>query len=111
MELTAESSGAGLILRVPGSRIDAAGAIEFKEAVRVATEQPGSPVVLDLANVTFLDSSGLGALVAVMKLLGPERPLHLAAVQPNVAKVLRLTRMDQVFTIHSDVDGLRKAAG
>ena len=111
MELTVESTGAGLILHVPGSRIDAAGAIEFKEAVRAAAEQPGSPVVLDLGNVTFLDSSGLGALVAVMKLLGPERPLHLAAVQPNVAKVFRLTRMDQVFKIHPDVDALRQFAG
>ena len=111
MELSAETTSAGLILRLGASRIDAAGAIDFKEAVRAASETAGSPVILDLGTVTFLDSSGLGALVAVMKFLGPERPLHLASVQPNVAKVLRLTQMDKVFTIHPDVQTVLQAAG
>lgn len=111
MELETERTGAGLVVRVLGSRIDAAGAIEFKEAVRIATEQPGSPVILDLSRVTFLDSSGLGAVVAVKKLLGPDRPLHLAAATPNVAKVFRLTRMDSVFTIHPDLPEALRAAG
>jgi anti-sigma B factor antagonist len=98
------------VIRVEAARIDAAAAIAFKEAVRIATIRPGAPVILDLSRVTFLDSSGLGALVAVMKMLGPERPLHLAGVTPNVAKVLRLTRMDSVFTILPDVPA-RAAAG
>jgi anti-sigma B factor antagonist len=50
--------------------------------------------------VHFLDSSGLGAVVGVMKLLAPERRLELAGLTPTVAKVFRLTRMDSVFTIH-----------
>lgn len=99
MELAAETTSAGLIVQVMESRIDAACAIEFKEAVREVAELPGTPVILDLSRVGFLDSSGLGAVVAVMKMLGPQRPLQLAAVQPNVAKVLRLTQMDSVFKI------------
>jgi anti-sigma B factor antagonist len=58
-------------------------------------------VILDLAQVDFLDSSGLGAVVAVMKVLGPTRKLELAGLTPTVEKVFRLTRMDQVFTIHA----------
>jgi len=111
VELSVETHDAGLVLRVLGGRIDAAGAIEFKEAVRRAADQPGNPVILDLSQVVFLDSSGLGALVAVLKLLGPERPLQLAAVQPNVAKVFRLTKMDSVFTIHPEVPVGLRAAG
>jgi anti-sigma B factor antagonist len=111
MLLATETTEAGLVIRVQGNRIDAAGAIEFKEAVRQAADQPGNPVILDLSQVTFLDSSGLGAVVAVMKLLGPGRPLHLAAPQPNVAKVFRLTRMDSIFTIHPDVPPRLKVAG
>lgn len=95
--------GAMLVLQVTDSRIDAAVAIQFKEAMRVASEAPGNPVVLDLGSVTFLDSSGLGALVAVLKFLGPDRALELATLQPAVAKVLRLTRMDTVFAIHDRV--------
>jgi anti-sigma B factor antagonist len=101
----------GLVVRVDETRIDAAVAIEFKEAVRAAAERPGNPVILDLSRVGFLDSSGLGAVVAVMKLLGPERPLQLAALTPPVAKVFRLTRMDSIFTIHDTAPGALKAAG
>lgn len=99
MDVTAEATPGGLVLRIEGARIDAAGVLAFKEGVRVATLQPGAPVILDLSPVVFLDSSGLGAIVAVMKMLGPDRPLHLAGITPNVAKVFRLTRMDSIFTI------------
>lgn len=110
MQITTSRSGQALIIAVADSRIDAAVAIEFKEAVRLAAEEPGTPVILDLSMVTFLDSSGLGAVVAVMKLLGPTRPLELAGLTPPVAKVFRLTRMDSILTIHASVpDGLRAA--
>ncbi len=111
MQMEAEATSAGLILRILETRIDAAGAIDFKETVRDATEQPGTPVIMDLSRVTFLDSSGLGAIVAVMKLLGSERPLQLAAVHPNVAKVFRLTQMNRIFTILPELPAPQRAAG
>lgn len=102
MDITAEPGGPGrpLVARVRADRIDAAAAIAFKEGMRTVLEQPGAPVILDMGMVDFLDSSGLGAVVAVRKLAGPERPLELAALQPSVARVFRLTRMDRVFTLH-----------
>jgi anti-sigma B factor antagonist len=46
----------------------------------------------------------------VKKLLGPDRPLELAALTPTVEKVFRLTRMDSVFTIRTTAPaGLRHA--
>ena len=56
-------------------------------------------MVLDLSQVDFIDSSGLGAIVASMKQLGKERPLHLAGLTPIVSKVFALTRMERVFKI------------
>ncbi|MGY6410941.1 MAG: STAS domain-containing protein [Alkalilacustris sp.] len=103
MELTAQAQGDALVVRVEEARIDAAVAIAFKEAMREVTSGPQPRVVLDLGRVTFLDSSGLGAVVSVMKHLGAGRRLELAALTPNVAKVFRLTRMDGVFTIHGAV--------
>ena len=44
--------------------------------------------------------SGLGAIVAVRKLLAPDRVLELSSLTPTVEKVFRLTRMDSIFTIH-----------
>jgi anti-sigma B factor antagonist len=111
VDITATRNPAGLVLRVNETRVDAAVAIEFKQAVRAATEAPGNPVILDLSKVSFLDSSGLGAVVAVMKLLGPDRPLQLAGLSPPVARVFRLTRMDGIFTIHAAVPGTLKTVG
>lgn len=111
MDLTTNQTAAGLLIKVMESRIDAAVALEFKEAIRVAASDTDGPVILDLGNVTFLDSSGLGAIVAVMKLLAPQRPLHLASLTPPVDKVFRLTRMDTILTIHKHPPSAMKAAG
>lgn len=100
MDLVAERIGDTLVVRAMDSRIDAAAAIRFKDRMRDLTEGGAGPVLLDLSRVMFLDSSGLGAVVAVMKLLGSDRRLELAALTPTVQKVFRLTRMDGVFTIH-----------
>lgn len=110
MHLKSAMNGTTLVVRVTEDRIDAAGAIQFKERMRDLIVTPSSRVVLDMANVNFLDSSGLGAVVAVMKLLAPDRKLELAGLTPTVEKVFRLTRMDSIFTIHPALaEGLRNA--
>ena len=103
MELTVEQQGESTLAVVEASRLDAAVAIHFKDLVREKTERTTGRVILDLGKVDFLDSSGLGAVVAVMKFLGKERPLHLAALTPTVQKVFELTFMDRVFVIHDSV--------
>jgi anti-sigma B factor antagonist len=105
MQLLAEQRDGLLIVRALDSRIDAAVAIQFKEQMRDLVRAAPSRVLLDLSGVTFLDSSGLGAVVAVMKLLGPDRRLELSGLTPTVEKVFRLTRMDTIFTIHRSVPG------
>ncbi|MGD9916863.1 MAG: STAS domain-containing protein [Paenirhodobacter sp.] len=114
MNLYAEARGGALVVHVDEERLDAAIAIRFKDLMREVTAQPSTRVVLDLSEVEFLDSSGLGAVVAVMKSLAPGRRLELAGLRPNVEKVFRLTRMDSVFRIHAGVEealveGIRNA--
>ena len=103
MDLATERQGAVLVVRVGERRLDAAVAIQFKDALRRTADAGAGRVVLDLSEVEFLDSSGLGALVAAMKQLGPGCPLDLASPQPPVERVLRLTRMDSVFMVYADV--------
>jgi anti-sigma B factor antagonist len=100
MQLKTEDRASVLSVLVQENRIDAASAIQFKEQMRDLTGTAHPRVVLDLAEVSFLDSSGLGAIVAVKKLLGPDRRLELSSLTPTVEKVFRLTRMDTIFTIH-----------
>ncbi len=109
MNLYAEARDGALVVRLEEERLDAAVAIRFKDQMREIASQPAPRVILDLSCVLFLDSSGLGAIVSVMKSLTPGRKLELAGLTPNVEKVFRLTRMDSVFTIHTDTGaaGLR----
>lgn len=104
MQLQTWTQSTVTTVTVLDARIDAATAIQFKERMREITAGGEGRVVLDLTQVQFLDSSGLGAIVAVKKLLGPERMLDLCGLTPTVEKVFRLTRMDTVFTIHPTLD-------
>lgn len=104
MELVSEKSGTLQIVKVESTRIDAAVAIEFKDAMRATTDNDIPTVILDLSKVEFIDSSGLGAIVASMKHLGQARKLVLAGLTPTVEKVFRLTRMDSVFGVFSTVE-------
>jgi anti-sigma B factor antagonist len=111
MKLNSQIMGDMLVVQVDEPRIDAAGAIQFKERMREVTVDAAPRVVLDLSSVNFLDSSGLGAVVAVMKILLPGRKLELAGLTPTVEKVFRLTRMDSVFIIHPAVPGALRDVG
>ncbi len=110
MDLSTAREGNLAIITVNATRIDASTAIQFKDAMRNATAEAGDHVILDLGQVAFIDSSGLGAIVAAMKQFGPGRKLDLAALTTNVDKVFRLTRMDTVFDIHGSLETARKRA-
>ncbi|GLQ28645.1 STAS domain-containing protein [Sulfitobacter pacificus] len=109
MELQIKTESDVCIVSIHESRIDAAVALDFKEAVRQGTLDAPAEVVLDLTQVGFVDSSGLGAIVATMKHLAPERRLVLAGLTPPVEKVFRLTRMDSVFQIHLTLEDALRA--
>ena len=111
MNLFPDTIDDALVVRVNEDRIDAAVAIQFKDRMRELTSDREGRVILDLSQVGFVDSSGLGAIVAVMKFLAPRRRLELAALTPNVNRVFHLTRMDAVFPIHDRAPGADRAPG
>ena len=105
MDLRSRSEENLQVVSVLDDRIDAAVAIEFKDAMRASTEGGSETVVLDLSQVQFIDSSGLGAIVASMKYMGSSRKLARAGLTPTVEKVFKLTRMDSVFSVFPTLDG------
>ncbi|UWQ91719.1 STAS domain-containing protein [Aliisedimentitalea scapharcae] len=109
MSLTSTVTDSARIVTVNANRIDAAIAIQFKEDMRSETEGGPDRVILDLSSVNFIDSSGLGAIVAAMKQMGQGRNLDLAGLTPTVDKVFRLTRMDTVFNLFPSLDDAKAA--
>ncbi|MDF3606734.1 STAS domain-containing protein [Paracoccus sp. DMF-8] len=93
------------LVEVEEPRLDAAIATAFKDRMREITPQAKGLVMLDLRNVNFMDSSGLGAVIAVLKSMPQGRKLELTGLTPNVERVFRLTRMDLVFDIRPNADG------
>ena len=92
-------------------RLDSAVAPAFKEAVLKVVHEGHKRLVVDLDNVDFMDSSGLGALVSVLKGLGGSGALGICNLKGGVQSLFKLTRMDKVFTIStSAADAVQKAS-
>lgn len=84
-----------LVLR---GEFDLTGIPVFEAAM--AGVRPRSSLVLDLRELTFMDSSGLGALIAVRERARSEGwSLLLSAPQPSVAMVLRISGLAERLTI------------
>lgn len=105
MQVTVSDEAGKIVVRMSEKRLDAAIAGEFKDTVRPHVAARGPDLVLDLAAVEFLDSSGLGAVIALRKALPDGRRMVLRGLTPNVDRVFRLTRMDKVFDILPCTDG------
>jgi anti-sigma B factor antagonist len=105
MDLSLSTETNGLSVTVNATRIDAQAALKFKDAIHDALTAHDAPrIILNLAQVNFIDSSGLGAIVSIKKHMGSNRQIDLCALNPAVDKVFRLTRMDSIFSIHPDLD-------
>ena len=84
------------VLAVAGE-IDMQTSAELRAQVD-ALDVSGQTLVLDLAGVTFVDSSGLGSLLGIKK--QQDRAggrLLLAGLSPSVSRIIEITRMDRVF--------------
>lgn len=102
MRLDKTTEGEVVVLTVKADRIDAANAVHLKDAFAAAIANEDGRILMDLEQIGFMDSSGLGAMVAAMKQLGPTRKLELCNLSPAVEKVFTLTRMGTIFGIHKD---------
>ncbi|SRR5258706_7597918 len=82
-------------------RLDAISTEAAIQEVNAAIAAGARKVLLDMAGVTFLSSSGLRALLLMRKeLLAHDGELRLCELRPEVQEVFALTGFTQVFTIH-----------
>lgn len=92
------------VLAPTARRLDASVAPAFRQAVLQVVAQGHTRLVLDLATVEFLDSSGLGAMVSILKALGSRGAFAVAGAQGAVLSLFQLTRMDKVFVLAPSAD-------
>lgn len=81
-------------------RLDASSAKDLKNTVPELTRDGRVNMVVDLAAVSFMDSSGLGSLVAILRSVKQlDGDIKLASLQDPVRVIIELTRLHRVFEI------------
>jgi anti-sigma B factor antagonist len=104
MELRFEESAGALVVTALGARLDAMEAPDFR--ARVGEQAQGRRLlVLDASAISFVDSSGLAAIISVHKRLAPGGVLRLVGASDAVKTLLRITRLEKVFPSYPDVAG------
>lgn len=104
MNLTIEKKGTVVVVHVADTQVGADIADEFRMRVQAEIPEEGAQVAMDLSQVDFMDSSGLGVLVSLLKAVRPSGDLVLFGMRPSVAEILRLTHLDAVFVCEEAED-------
>lgn len=92
------------VVRPGVERLTAVNAKTFKDEVTELINDGATQLIIDFRDVVFLDSSGLGALVGVLKKIGHRGDLVVSGLNSDVKQMFLICRMDRVFTVYSDVD-------
>jgi len=97
---------AGVPIVTVGGEVDVSTAPALQaELSSIAEDTPR--VVVDLSEVTFLDSTGIGVLIAGMKRLsrGEEvGTMQLVVTRPHILKVLEVTGLTSIFDIRGSLE-------
>ncbi|MEO1523148.1 MAG: STAS domain-containing protein [Cyanobacteria bacterium J06633_2] len=82
----------------PNGMLDGATTLELKNQVTDVLKHGADIVLLNMKDVTFMNSSGIGALVAILKMVREkEKQLYLCGLTDQVKMIFQLTKMDRVF--------------
>ena len=90
-----------------GGDLDVVGAPDMRQAVVTAVAEGSRLVALDLSELDFVDSFGLGAVVGALKRVR-QRGGELALVCPSsrIRRVFEICDLDRVLALHDSTDAL-----
>jgi anti-sigma B factor antagonist len=93
------SPATSAVVAFPVDHLDAGNAKEFRAAIETVVAAHAT-LALDMSRLTFVDSSGLGALLSCHRAMkGKKGQLLLFGLNRPVRALLELSRMDRVFSI------------
>lgn len=100
MELKHEQIDGVTVVQPVAQRIDIGQATVFKNGLLSLIDDGHLNLVLNLNLIEFMDSSGLSAIIAVMKSLTGRGKISLTGLNPILTGIFRSTRMDRLIPIH-----------
>lgn len=107
MRIDVANDNGATVVHPSGERLDIEVAADFRAMLLSLIEQGHRRLVVDLSDVSFIDSSGLGALVSALKTLKRSDnggDVRLARVQAPVVSLLEIIRLNRVFTTYATVE-------
>jgi anti-sigma B factor antagonist len=100
MNLNIEEVNGVVVVAILEERLDAHNSGDLKVEMQRLFEEGKKQVLVELKEVRFIDSSGLGALVSGFKnAISHHGTLKLVSLQPQVKSMFELTRLHRVFEI------------
>jgi len=100
MEIPVENLNGVAVAAVPVDELDASNSSEFKRDIAPVL-QSQNKLVLDLGQLRFVDSSGLGAMLSCLRQLSAKGgDLKLCAMSKQVRGLFELVRMHRIFEIY-----------
>jgi anti-sigma B factor antagonist len=105
MNLKTETHTAATVIFVREERLDAHNSEELKVEMNRLFESGTKDLLVDLKEVRFIDSSGLGVLVSGFKNAATRQgSIKLCGLQTQVKSMFELTRLQRVFDIYPTID-------
>jgi anti-sigma B factor antagonist len=106
MQISQTSNPDRHVITVSGE-VDLASSPQLDDAIISTLDSGAKAVAIDLTDVTFMDSSGLGVIVRGLKRCREaEIDLDLVITNERVLKVFGITGLDQVIPIHSSISDI-----
>lgn len=103
LDITGSDEGDFTVIRLVGD-LDVSAVGRLRDALGRLITRPDEKVVIDLTDVPFLDSTGLGVLVARLRQQRQEGgDLVLVIPSERLLRNFRITGLDRVFQIHPSV--------
>lgn len=94
------------VITVSGE-VDLATSPDLDTAIIESVDSEASSIVIDLTDVSFMDSSGLGVIVRGLKRCREaDKDLDLVITSDRVLKVFGITGLDQVIPIHDSIEDI-----
>ncbi|MFH8370876.1 STAS domain-containing protein [Streptomyces sp. NPDC018031] len=104
LQVDVRHHGASTVV-TPVGELDHHTAEVLREPLEKSVEEGRTRLVVDCSGLDFCDSTGLNVLLgARLKAEAEGGAVHLAAMQPVVARVFEITGAEAVFTVHDDLD-------
>ncbi len=99
MESQSRLVGKVMVVAPQGPRIDVGSASQFKGQLVDFITAGHRRLVIDMSNINFVDSSGLGVFISTLKSLGHDGAMAISGVGPQVMPLFKLTKMDRIIRI------------